>query len=162
MSEMTKMGGLEEVHLADGSSVFLCGSFTMGVKWDYIDWMESRARKRVFQLKKKKLLDEDEYHESLRTVQECASSGTFMWGGPAWQASFNSMPGQFYAIHLLALHAARDLPSGPVPANDPVPQASDVVDYFKDKDVSKQFVDALGRIINSDPNFVKAPPEVQA
>lgn len=157
MSELTKQGGVETIHLPDGREVYLAGSVPQGLKVDFVDWMEARARKRIFQLRKKGELEEDEYKESLRSVNESVAANLLGWGTDAWEASFRSMPGQIKMFALLA-RWAEPYPDGR-PRNDPCPDESGFLALYQDKDVAIQLGEALQRILNSSPNFIEPPME---
>lgn len=67
------------------------GRLTGSVKAKYENWLEGRARQRVFDLRE--TLGPQNYKESMKSVQEECAAGTFSWGGDAWRSSLQQLPG---------------------------------------------------------------------
>lgn len=123
------------------------------VKAKYEDWLEYRARRRVFDMKVN--FSVDEYKDSMRAVADGVAAGDFSWGGDAWKHSFTQLPGQIKMLSLLAADADELLIS-----QQQEPQRisdTDMLQHYRDEHVGVLLGQALLDIRRSDPNFLAAP-----
>lgn len=150
---------VEERVLPDGSKVpvernlYLRSRVRNDVKAKYEDWLEGRARRRLFE--KKGEMTVDEYKDSLRAVATGVAAGDYSWGGDAWRHSWTQLPGQVKMLHLLA-NDADDL----LNSQGREPQRlteSAMLHHYIDKGVGPILGQFLIDVRTADPNFLESP-----
>lgn len=141
MGDFNKIDGAKEIPIPGG--VLKLGRLTNRVKAQYEDWMEARARLRVFQLRAS--LDEKEFKESMQAVQEACASGAFSWGGDAWLASLKQVPGIVKLVCFLS-EAAKDKAD-----------ETKVLELMVDPQYAEGLVVAVREVLDSSSNFLVPP-----
>lgn len=153
MGDYNNMGGFIEVPLPEGEGqLFLASKVKQKVKRAFENWLEGRARKRVFQLRQSEEIDEMEYKEAQKSVSECSASGVFSWGGDAMQQAIRQIPGMVEMIRLLAWSAGTK--GEPNPNGEEPITASRIMELFN-KGV--RFGEYIQQIIDASPNFLHPP-----
>lgn len=138
--------GVVEVPTAEGPVRF-SSSVKPRTKARFENWIEARARSRVFVLKDE--LAPDEYHASMQAVQEAVGAGTFRWGGDACQQALRQIPGITYMIVLLAAEVEQ--------VNGKIDEAR-ILRHMSDPQVAPHMVAAFHAIVEeSGPNFLLMP-----
>jgi hypothetical protein len=99
----------------------------------------------VFQLHKAKELDEAEYKASLRATTEACAAGTFAWGGDAWIASVQQIPGVVKLTCLLAESAGHPI------------EEKTVIEIMADPASKAGLVAGIKEVMASCPNFMEGP-----
>ena len=140
MGDFNTMNGVVEVPLPDGKSLKLARFVKNKVKAKFEDWLETRARKRVFEVKDQ--LTPQEFKESMRAVTEAAASGSLSWGGDAWVSSLQQMPGIVEMARLLAESAGEKV------------EPSQVHEYLLQ---GVPIGDVVREALTSTPNFLSPP-----
>ena len=144
MGDYNKLDGIKEIPVpceVISTGVLKLGRLTNRVKAQYEDWMEARARKRVFDLRAS--LDKQEFLESMQAVQEACASGSFSWGGDAWLSSLRQLPGRIKMIVLLA--------------NDEKVTESAVLGLAKLPEIFSALASEVRALLESSPNFLYPP-----
>lgn len=141
--------------------LYLASAVTNRVKGQYEDWLEGRARRRAFDMRTQ--MDDKEFKETMRAVQEACAAGTFAWGGAAFESSLEQVPGIVKMVALLAndKEVKRQHPEQAVDESrvleligDKSMRRADPNDAEKHKHL---LVSALEEIIKSTPNFLTPP-----
>ena len=153
MGDYNKLRGCIEVPTTNGP-LYLCAQVSNDTKAKYEDWLEGRARRRPFELKQSGDIDDAEFKQSMRSVQEACAAGTFSWGGDAWMMSL----GQFPGIISFASILAKDAESGAREMNGSILLPKDILErFFVDQASTECVSDAIREVTSSTPNFL-APP----
>lgn len=135
--------------------VYLSASITNGVKARYEDWLEGRARRRVFELKDQ--MGPEEFHESMRSVTESSGAGVFSWGGAAFITSLKQMPGIVKMVVLLA-NTKKVRQAHP----EQTITEDHVLGMMSDPAMTVVFKEAIGGVIQGSPNFLTPPTRTGA
>lgn len=149
-----KIDGVYEVPTHVGP-IWLTSQVINSIKSEFQAWMVSRPRRRVFDMRKRKELDEEEFNVSLHSINVGDAAGTYDWGGEAFQKAMVSLPGRIK----LAVLLARDAASKHEPAKDQksMTEARMFELVTGDKDTAKMLGGALDSISESTPNFLCPP-----
>lgn len=118
------------------------------VKAQYEDWLENRARRRVFDLRTS--MSQKEFAESLGAVTLCCAAGTLSWGGEAWESSLQQLPGIVKIVQLFA----NDLDATQVKQAEIT--ESDIL-FLAHVDPPLQLNMVVRDILHSTPNFLSPP-----
>lgn len=129
-------------------SIKLRGRFRNIVKCEFEDWLEYRARRRLFDMRDQ--LSPSEFNESFTKLQEGIASYTFAWNGNAYAAAVGQVPGIVKLLSLLAKDADR-LTGKPQDITE-----SDILKAFKHEQ-GTMLVQSLRQIMSASPNFHSPP-----
>lgn len=168
MGSYNALDGVIEIPLPNGRAFRVSRQVTNRIKARYEDWLESRARKRVFRLRPDPksddpdLLTAEEYAESMEAAMEAATVGVFAWGGTAWLKSLNTVPGAVQLLWLLANEADRKLPADQRLNLSP----PDIVQIIEDPELrtmtpegrpTSVLLTAMKEVLTASPNFTLPP-----
>jgi hypothetical protein len=156
MAEFNQLEGILEVPI-EGGSVKLHRRITYRVKAATEDWLELRARKRVFRQRKK--LNPEEYRESMDAVARISAVQT-KWGGPVWQEALKTLPG---IVHFLALlvGSARSVGSEEILEADQA-DLNQIYTAMQNKNDNAALMSAYNQIIGENKaNFLQPPDEAE-
>lgn len=140
-----------EVPVPEGAVRF-SARVTYGMKAEYEDWLEGRARKRLFELRP--TLSDQEFKESMRSVQETSASCGFGWGSDSWLASINTIPGSVKMMWIMARAVKQEALNG-VPLTE-----EKLLDWMQDPTVRANLTGCVREILSSAqtvPNFLFPP-----
>lgn len=146
---LSKIDGVLEVPISETETLHLSKRVANRVKCRYEDWLEGRARRRVFQLKAE--MSAKEYQDSMDAVARQAAAGTFEWAGDAWETSLKQMPGIIAMIRFLADEADLHLQS-PQKLNEET-----IFGWMANETTRDVLVGAMKEVMSASPNF-PCPP----
>lgn len=154
---MNKIDGILEIPISgppeEPICIYLSRQVTNNVKARYEDWLEGRARRRVFKFKEE--CNAKEYQDSMDAVARQAAAGTFEWSGDAWEVSLRQWPGIVKMIQLLSEDADQKLEA----ANKPPQKLTEdtIYSWTSDEVTGGVLQMALKEVISASPNF-RSPP----
>lgn len=139
MSDHNDIDGVYEVPTSSGP-IKLRSIVTNRVKALYESWLAAMPRRRVFDQHKEGFLNDREFKEALQSVDASDAAGTFSWGGDAWLASLQQLPGIVKMVTLLA-----DV------------DEDRVLDVVTDDASFVALKQAVATVVKSTPNFLSPP-----
>lgn len=98
MGEYNQIEGKLTIPREGGRDLSFSRRVTPRIKGQYEDWLELRARRRVFKFRQE--LSPDEFRESNDAVAR--QSNNFRWGGPVCNETLTTLPGIVKFMALLA------------------------------------------------------------
>lgn len=119
------------------------------LKCEFEDWLEYQARRRLFDMRGK--ISQLEYDESMVALQKAIASYTFTWGGDAYGAAIQQLPGRVKLFMLLAEDADR------LTGKKQDVTEMDIINWLEDATILPLLSNALNDIIDASPNFRAAP-----
>lgn len=154
--EFNPLEGVLEVPLANGKSIKLSRRVTNRIKARFEDWLELRARKSLFAIKRG--LSVDEYRESLDSISRISAT-ELKWGGPVMNEALQNLVGIVKFINLLA-KAAFELQGNPLSEVT----EGEILVMMQDPHDSEALVAAYKQVMeeNRSVNFLSPPDRAAA
>lgn len=155
MGSFNALDGVLELPLPDGP-LHLSRQLDGYCKAEYEDWLEARARRRVFHMLKTKRINGMEFKKSMESVQTAVASGALSWGGDACNQSMENGPGLVQMAHILAKAASKKRPEYK-DQNYSLERIYKIIQ--SGEEWQTMLAQALGEVMASSPNFLLPPPD---